>query len=601
MAYQFFYYAPRMRHAEELKKAEQARVEALQPRQPETTAPAEPEPEVSRAESPTDTAGTVSPSLPPAALATPEYVTVSSPLYEITLSTIGGEIVAARLLDYDTDDQPVQLVRTDSDFGGGFLQVVLAGDDESFDLGGVAFEAFTARGNEPLADGSIVTVAADRPETKVIFRAGGPRGMIEREYTFTADRYLVRSSVRFAASAYPFARNVQWSFGPGMRSTETDHSVDFASMRTVLRMGDEYYKHKRGDFDEDFSGTVQWAALQIRYFTAIILPETPTPGEAAAVGVKDSDFLSASITLPAAERQGRVTQLVDVYLGPLDYQRLKHLGRGVEKNVDVGFDHFKFMKPVSVAVLWGVLWLHKWIPNYGLVIILISVLTKVLFYRLTHKSFKSMRDMQALQPRLQALKEKYKDDKQKLSQETMRIYKEAGVNPLGGCLPMLLQMPVFIALFNVLRNTIELRQAPFFGWINDLSQQDVLFTLPFSLPLIGTALSVLPILMGGSMLLQSKIGGSITGPSSGTAQPKALTYMLPVVFTLLFYKMPSGLVLYWLVNTILSVAQQYYINKGADKEKENHAKSEEPTQPVEPPKAPRKARPKPGRARTRKG
>jgi len=147
----------------------------------------------------------------------------------------------------------------------------------------------------------------------------------------------------------------------------------------------------------------------------------------------------------------------------------------------------------------------------------------------------------------------------------MKLYKEAGVNPLGGCLPMVLQMPVFIALFNVLRNTIELRQAPFFGWMNDLSQQDVLFKLPVALPMLGDAVSVLPIVMGASMLLQTKIGGSIAGPESSATQSKMFQYMMPVVFTFLFYKMPSGLVIYWIVNTVLSIAQQHYINKGAEK------------------------------------
>jgi YidC/Oxa1 family membrane protein insertase len=130
---------------------------------------------------------------------------------------------------------------------------------------------------------------------------------------------------------------------------------------------------------------------------------------------------------------------------------------------------------------------------------------------------------------------------------------------------MLLQMPVFIALFNVLRNTIELRQAPFIGWMNDLSQQDVLFKLPVALPMLGDAVSVLPIVMGASMLLQTKIGGSIAGPESSATQSKMFQYMMPVVFTFLFNKMPSGLVIYWIVNTVLSIAQQHYINKGAEK------------------------------------
>jgi YidC/Oxa1 family membrane protein insertase len=214
------------------------------------------------------------------------------------------------------------------------------------------------------------------------------------------------------------------------------------------------------------------------------------------------------------------------------------------------------------------IWMHHFIPNYGWVIIIISVLTKVLFYRLTHKSFKSMKEMQDLQPRLAALKVKYGDDKQRMSQETMKLYKEAGVNPLGGCLPMVLQMPVFVALFNVLKYTIEVRGAHFVGWISDLSQQDVLFTFPVTLPLIGNAFSLLPILMGISMYAQSKLGGSPTGGPSAT-QPPGMTVLLPVVFTVLFYKMPSGLVIYWIINTVLSVAQQYYIHRDANKKKLN--------------------------------
>jgi YidC/Oxa1 family membrane protein insertase len=258
---------------------------------------------------------------------------------------------------------------------------------------------------------------------------------------------------------------------------------------------------------------------------------------------------------------------------------------GLEENVEMGW---KFFRPVAWAVLWAMLATYKVIPNYGWVIIIISVLTKVLFYRLTHKSFKSMKDLQALQPRIQALRAKYGKDKQKLSEETMKLYREAGVNPLGGCLPMLLQMPVFIALYNVLRFTIELRGAHFAGWIDDLSQQDQLFKLPLSLPFIGDAFSLLPILMGISMFAQSKLGGSPTGSTSPT--PPGFTTLLPIVFTVLFYKMPSGLVLYWLVNTVLSVAQQYYINKDTH-QKDTH-KSKEEAEAVPPPARPVKRRAK---------
>jgi YidC/Oxa1 family membrane protein insertase len=231
------------------------------------------------------------------------------------------------------------------------------------------------------------------------------------------------------------------------------------------------------------------------------------------------------------------------------------LGVGLETNIEMGMN---FIRPVSVAVLWAMKSVYKFVPNYGWVIVIISILTKVLFYRLTHKSFKSIKEMQDLQPRIQALKEKYGADRRRLSEETMKLYKEAGVNPLGGCLPMLLQMPVFIALFNVLSYMIELRGAHFVGWITDLSQQDVLFKLPIGLPLIGDNFSLLPIIMGASMWAQSKLGGSPTGqPSPGI--PPGFNTLLPIVFTVLFYKMPSGLVIYWTINTALSVVQQYYI------------------------------------------
>lgn len=508
--------------------------------------------------------------------ATAGLITVRTPRYEMVLSTAGAEVVAIRLLEYETDGEPVQLVAESAAREGGVLRVSLAGDERVLSLGGVLFEPYTARSVDPLPEGSVVSVGEEDPDLTLIFRAGEGASAIERRYTFAADGYMVRSGIRFGLAGYPFVHRVGWSLGPGLRATEKNALYDLASMRAALRLGDEYYKKKRGDFEEDYSGTIQWAALQVKYFTAIMLPEAPVGGEARMSGVAKRHSMTVAIELPAAERRGIVEQDIDVYFGPLDYARLKAMGRGVEKNVDMGFDNFKIFKPVSVAILWGILWLHKVIPNYGVVVILISLLTKVLFYRLTHKSFTSMRDMQALQPKLQALKEKHKGDRQKLSQETMKIYKEAGVNPLGGCLPMVLQMPVFIALFNVLRNTIELRQAPFIGWMDDLSQQDVLFTLPVALPMIGSAVSVLPVLMGASMLLQSKIGGSITGSSPGAAQPKALVYMLPIVFTLLFYKMPSGLVLYWLVNTLVSVGQQYYINKGVSKKAQGGRGAEAP-------------------------
>jgi len=491
-------------------------------------------------------------------------IVVASPLYEITLSARGAEIVSATLLRYLTDGRPVSLLPPgDSWSGDRLLGAGLRGEHDALSLRDVAFEASTAAGALP--DGARVVVSGDQP-TEVVFRAAGPNGTIERSYRFFGDRYDFETTLRASESVLPGATSVTWSLGPGLTSTEKNTKTDQAAFRASVLLGEELHQKRPAAFGRDHvetvNGTLNWGSLQTKYFLAALFPRTPTRAEVEITGIKASHHISEDVTLPVTTAGGDVTQSVRVYLGPLDYDLLKGLGVGLERNVTFGW---QFIRPVCTAVLWAMTTTYKAIPNYGLVIILISVLAKVLFYRLTHKSFKSMKEMQDLQPRLQALKVKYGSDKRRLSEETMKLYKEAGVNPLGGCLPMLLQMPVFIALYNVLSFNIALRGAPFVGWINDLSQQDVLFKLPITLPLIGGDFSLLPLLMGGAMFAQSKLGGSPTGSTS--PMPPGYTTMLPIVFTVLFYKMPSGLVIYWIINTALSVVQQYYIVRDTRGEK----------------------------------
>jgi YidC/Oxa1 family membrane protein insertase len=511
------------------------------------------------------------PGLPEVEMADAADFTVVSPLYEITLSTAGAELVSVRLLEYETAGEPVELIAYDSDWTHArALNVTLEGSASSMSLAAVSFSAYLGGVGEPLFSGSKVTVSPSREMTEVVFRASqNGNGAIERYYRFYPDRYDFDTGVRFAASTFPAATGIWWGMGPGLRSTEANEQDDQQSFKAAVKLGEDIHRLKPGAFSkknkEEFAGTLGWTSLQTKYFIAAMIPPEPTRATAIVSGYKPDHRISNRFMVPAIVNRGRVENSIKVYLGPLDYKIIKALDVGLQDNIEMGWS---LLRPVSWLVLWSLTWAYKFIPNYGLVIILISVLTKVLFYRLTHKSFKSMKDLQDLQPRIQALKEKFGDDKQRLSQETMKLYKEAGVNPLGGCLPMLLQMPVFIALFQVLRGTIELRQAPFVGWITDLSQQDVLFALPATLPVIGNAFSLLPILMGASMLAQTKIGGSITGTPGAQTTPKGFNTMLPIVFTFLFYKMPSGLVIYWIVNTVLSVAQQYYIHREPDKDKD---------------------------------
>lgn len=496
-------------------------------------------------------------------------ITVVTPLYEITLSKAGGDIRSIRLFDYKTAGRPVELLPQNQP-GAGIAKLELRDEDRELSISRYGFEAYRSGVGSPLPDGTRIMVGPGDSPLELVFRAeGAEEDAISRSYRFSSDSYEVEAGVRFRTASFPFARQVTWDFGSGMTSTEENKLYDYQNFQAIVRLGEETHKQSPSHFSdgktEILRGMVNWATLQTKYFTVALIPQKPVGGEVTVTGEKQIHRITAAVTLPATDARGYGTQTVTLYLGPLDYKILKSMGVGLEKNINMGW---KFFRPVSWLILWALIGLHKFIPNYGIVIILLSIFTKVLFYRLTHKSFKSMKDMQALQPRLQALKEKYKDDRQKISQETMRIYKEAGVNPLGGCLPMLLQMPVFIALFSVLKFTIELRGAHFFGWITDLSQQDVLAQLPVALPIIGRDLSVLPLLMGAAMVLQTKFGGGSMTPGSVSSQPKLFNYMLPIVFTVIFYKMPSGLVLYWFVNNILTIAQQYYINKdsGSDEE-----------------------------------
>jgi YidC/Oxa1 family membrane protein insertase len=194
--------------------------------------------------------------------------------------------------------------------------------------------------------------------------------------------------------------------------------------------------------------------------------------------------------------------------------------------------------------------------NYGIDIILLTILIKIIFYPLSLKSYKSMKEMQKLQPTIMKLREKYKDDREKLNREMMDIYKKKGINPLGGCLPMVIQIPVFFALYKVLIGAIEFRHAPFMLWINDLASPEDLFT--FTIAGFDLPIRILPLVMGITQVLQQKMTPTTADPM----QEKMMLFM-PIIFTVMFWGFPSGLVLYWLVNNVISIAQQYYINRKA--------------------------------------
>jgi YidC/Oxa1 family membrane protein insertase len=283
---------------------------------------------------------------------------------------------------------------------------------------------------------------------------------------------------------------------------------------------------------------VHWTGYGDKYFLSAVIDGT---GGFDGVTVRnDKGYVENIISSPSvAVNPGESATLnYKLYFGPKDLDILKSQGSDLEKVIDLGW-----FSAVAKPLLYSMKFLYRYVHNYGIAIIIITIIIKILFYPLTFKSYKSMKDMQKLQPKMAELKEKHKNDKDALNKAVMEMYQTHKVNPLGGCLPMLFQMPIFIALYRALMSSIELRHAPFMFWIQDLSAKDPYY--------------VTPLVMGATMFIQQKMT-----PSTGMDPNQAKMMMaLPVIFTAMFINMPSGLVIYWLVNNILTIAQQAYINR----------------------------------------
>ncbi len=301
-------------------------------------------------------------------------------------------------------------------------------------------------------------------------------------------------------------------------------------------------------------GMVSWTALKNKYFSIILKPFIPTKSQfhgetknkALFTGIESDDF-----TIPQGSM---VEHKFVIYVGPSKISVLKEFGFEFEETVNYGF--FGWIAKAMLTVM-GVLFML--VHNWGMSIICLSVFLNILLFPLSMQSFKSMKKMQELQPQIEKLKAQCKGNSQKLNKEMLELYKKYKINPLSGCLPLILQMPIFIALYQALIKSIDLRGATFL-WIKDLSTPDAV-RIPFTLPLIGNAINILPILMIIGMVVQQKISTktSVAVTPEQKQQQKMMLIIMPVMFGFIFYNMPSGLVLYWLVNTVLTIFEQSMI------------------------------------------
>lgn len=395
---------------------------------------------------------------------------------------------------------------------------------------------------------------------------------IKKTYVFYGDKYSFRSEIELRGMGNIISNNAYdlvWS--NGIRFVEKNSVDEARSANASVYYGGEQVTvdASKGETKEKtFNGRIGWAAVRDKYFAAIIAPQNSSEvdgayikGQGKAVGNEgENETYDVHLTVPFGNMTDEKKNFT-VYIGPVDYNILKQYGHNLTAVVDFGsFLGLSFLiRPISEYILLPLFnFLHTFIPNYGFVIIVFSLVIKFVLYPFTKSSYQSMKKMQLLQPKITELKEKYKDDPQRQQKETMKLYSTYGVNPAGGCLPLVLQMPIFIALYDLLRVAVELRQQPFIFWIKDLSQPDVIYHLPFKLPLVGVdVISGLAILMGITTFIQQKM--TVKDPKQ-----QGLIYIMPIAMTLLFMSFPSGLNLYYFMFNIFSIGQQYYINHKHD-------------------------------------
>ncbi len=473
-------------------------------------------------------------------------ITVETGLYVAVFSGSGPQIKSFQLKEYRSKlekDSPLkELVQVNNKDGYGLSLGFLGENIPNIEWGSYKVN----RQN-------IAVKAGAQPES-LIYEWESPQGIrIRTEFLFYADKYEIGLSVTVAnKSDYVIDDTLLFNIAHVPQEMRRSYG-SFEGM--ALLLGNKLEEVKESKIQgKQFLDQISWIAYEEPYFMTAIISENDKKATAKGAVLPDGEIRISYIPSPFNLGKNESTiRNFTLYLGPRDLYILKTLNKNLEKAVNFGWFDI-IAKPLLVALRF----FNKYLSNYGLSIILLTILIKILFWPLTRKSYQSMKEMRKLQPMMAKLREKYKNNKQEMNKQLMGLYKTYKINPMGGCLPMLVQMPVFFAFYRILPNSIELRHAPFVLWVNDLSAPERLFSFPFTIPLMAPpyGIPILTLLMGASMFLQQKMT-----PMTGDPAQAKMMMLLPIVFTFLFINFPAGLVLYWLVNNILSIAQQHRINR----------------------------------------
>lgn len=483
------------------------------------------------------------PERPSASPAAPEtLVTVETGVARFTLTSQGASVRAVQLEAYRTtlapDAPPIEIAPVPGSTTLPLNAELALDQQRVISLGQVVFTPSQTE----------LTLSASQPEGTVEFQGDLGNGRtVHRLYRFHHTNYTFEVST-WVEGLQPLAgSSMLLLWGPGLlrHTDDADRRGQTAEQPRSYVSGRVLHETpKKPGETQVAQGQVTWTALADTYFAAVLMPQEPA-GDAVMARRLEGDALEVGLRTPLAQNQAK--QTVRVYVGPKSQPLLQAADPSLDKLIDLGF-----FSPLARPMLQFLRLLNGLVHNYGVTIILTTILIKIAFWPLTQTSYKSMQAMQKLQPKLKELQVVYKDDRQALNRAMMQLYREHKVNPMGGCLPMVLQIPVFFAFYNALLYAIELRHAPFICWhaqlwwigrgICDLSVHDPSY--------------VTPVLMGITMFIQQKM----TPTTGDPAQAKIMQFM-PLMFLMFFLKAPAGLVIYWLVNNLLSIAQQLLINR----------------------------------------